>query len=251
MPQQRRKMSREDSFLTADIGGMFKHTVLVRHPLEEQYRNLGHQSEVAKLGMWLFLATEVMFFGTLFLSLGVYRYIYAEAFEHASEKLNWQIGGINTIVLLVSSLTMVLAVHHAKLGNRRLLTTFLLLTALFGAGFLTLKGVEYYLDYRDNLIPGWKFDPGEWTAKEGLSMGQVAHVKLFLIFYWVMTLTHAVHMLIGISCVLILAVLAKRGILSAAHYAPVDVVGLYWHFVDIVWIFLLPMLYLMGTHTFK
>ena len=244
-------MSREDSFLTAEIGGMFKHTVLVRHPLEEQYRDLDHQSEVAKLGMWLFLATEMMFFGTLFLSLGVYRYLYAEAFEHASEKLNWQIGSINTIVLLVSSLMMVLAVHHAKLGNRRLLIAFLLMTVLLGVGFLALKGYEYYLDYQENLIPGWRFDSADWTTKEGLSIGQVPHVKLFLIFYWVMTLTHAVHMVIGITCVLVLAILADRGILSATHCTPVDVVGLYWHFVDVVWIFLLPMLYLMGTHTLK
>jgi cytochrome c oxidase subunit 3 len=144
---------------------------------------------------------------------------------------------------------MVLAVHYAKLGNRRRLTAFLLLTAMFGVAFLMLKGLEYYLDYRDYLIPGWRFNADEWITREGLSAGQVPHVKLFLLMYWIMTITHAVHMIIGISIVLILAVLAHRGNFSAERYAPVDVVGLYWHFVDIVWIFLLPMLYLLGTHT--
>ena len=242
-------MSREASFLTMDLTDVFKHTVLVRHPLEEQYRDFEHQNEVARLGMWLFLATEIMFFGTLFLVLSVYRYLYAVPFEKASEKLNWQIGASNTVVLLVSSFTMVLAVHFAKTGNRRKLILCLLLTAAIGAVFLGLKGFEYYLDYRENLIPGWRFDAAEWTQKEGLAAGQVPHVKLFLLLYWIMTVTHAVHMTIGISVVLILAWLTSRGHFSQEHYAPIDVTGLYWHFVDIVWIFLLPMLYLLGTHT--
>ena len=158
-------MSREDSFLTADVGDMFKHTVLVRHPLEEQFRDLEQQNETARLGMWLFLATEVMFFGALFLTVGIYRYQYAEAFEKASERLNWQIGGINTLVLLVSSFTMVLAVYYAKLGDQRRLIRYLLLTAAIGAVFLVLKGLEYYIDYRENLIPGWRFEPSEWVGR--------------------------------------------------------------------------------------
>lgn len=240
-------MSRDASFLTVDLRDVFKHTALVKHPLEEQYRDFEHQNEVARLGMWLFLATELLFFGTLFVVLGVYRYQYAVPFEKASERLNWQIGGINTVVLLVSSLMMVLAVHYAKAGRRRLLIAFLLLTALLGAGFLVLKGYEYYLDYQEMLIPGWRFDPQQWVS-DGLTRGQVPHVMLFLWMYWIMTVTHAVHMTIGIIVVLLLAWLAGRGHFSSEHYAPIDVTGLYWHFVDTVWIFLLPMLYLMGTH---
>jgi cytochrome c oxidase subunit 3 len=241
-------MSREVSFLTVDMREVFKHTIFVRHPLEEQYRDFEQQNEVARLGMWLFLATEVMFFGALFLTLGVYRFLYAVPFEVASERLNWQIGGINTIVLLVSSFMMVLAVHYAKLGNRRRLIVFLLLTAMLGGCFLVLKAYEYYTDYQEYLIPGWRFDPGEWIGNSGLSPAQVPQVKLFLMMYWIMTVTHAVHMTIGISAVLLLALLAAQGHFSAKHYAPIDVTGLYWHFVDIVWIFLLPMLYLLGTH---
>ncbi len=126
----------------------------------------------------------------------------------------------------------------------------LALTAAIGVTFLVLKGVEYYIDYRENLIPGWKFDSQEWVDKEGLSADQVPHVKLFLLFYWIVTPIHALHLTIGIAAVLIMLLLARRGHFSPVYNSPVEVLGLYWHFVDIVWIFLLPMLYLLGTHHF-
>jgi cytochrome c oxidase subunit 3 len=242
-------MSPEPSLLTPEERDELEGTILVRHRLEEQYADLEQQHETASLGMWIFLATEVLFFGTLFLGLAAYRYQYPEAFEKASEKLNWMIGGVNTVVLLVSSLTMVLAVHYAKVGRRNPLVRSLLLTALLGMGFLCLKGLEYYTDYRDNLIPGWKFEESEWVADKGLSQDQVPHVKLFLLFYWIMTGIHALHVSIGITVVLVMLILAWRGHFSPVYYSPVDITGLYWHFVDCVWIFLLPMLYLLGTHT--
>jgi cytochrome c oxidase subunit 3 len=242
-------LNADSSVFTPEERHMLEHSVLVRHRLEEQFEDLEQQHEVSSLGMWVFLATEVMFFGALFVGLGAYRYLYAEAFEKASTKLNWIIGGLNTIVLLVSSLMMAQAVHSAKTGRQRRLFAFLLLTAALGMLFLGLKGVEYYSDYRDNLIPGWRFDPDEWVNKEGLSPGQVPHVKLFLLFYWIMTGMHALHVTIGIGVVLVMAWLSRRGHFSPAYYSPVDVTGLYWHFVDTVWIFLLPMLYLLGTHS--
>ena len=110
------------------------------------------------------------------------------------------------------------------------------------------KGLEYYIDYLENLIPGWRFDADEWVTRDGLRPDQVPHVKLFLFLYWVMTGLHALHVTIGIGVVLVMLVLAWRGHFSADYYAPVDVTALYWHFVDIVWIFLLPTLYLLGTH---
>ncbi len=240
-------MSPEDDFLTADPRALVKHTIFVRRPLEEQYRDLDQQTKAATLGMWLFLATEVMFFGALFLSFAVYRYLYAEAFAAGSAALNWQIGTANALVLLVSDLLAVLAVHYAQLGRRRPLVTCLLLTALWGMAFLLLKGVEYSIDFREHLVPGVNFDPADWV-KKGLAVGQVPHVELFLMMYWVMTLLHAVHLTIGIIVMLILAWLAYREHYSAAYYAPVDIAGLYWHFVDIIWIFLLPLLYLLGTN---
>ena len=238
-------MSPDRTILTAEERREMELTVLVRGRLEEQFRDLEQQHEAAALGMWVFLATEVMFFGTLFLGLGTYYYLYPEAFELGSAKLNWIIGGINTIVLLVSSLTMVLAVHFARLGQKRRVATFLGLTALLGIVFLCFKGLEYYLDYQDQLIPGWSFDDQEWIDA-GLRPEQVPHVKLFLIFYWVMTAFHGLHVTIGIVAVLVMLLLTRRGLFSADYYSPIDVTGLYWHFVDIVWIFLLPMLYLVG-----
>ncbi len=127
--------------------------------------------------------------------------------------------------------------------------TCLAITAALGVAFLAFKGFEYYIDYRDNLIPGWRFDPQEWINKHGLTADQVPHVELFLLFYWTMTLIHALHVIIGIAAVLIICALAGRRHFSASYYTPVEVLALYWHFVDIVWIFLLPMLYLLGSHT--
>jgi cytochrome c oxidase subunit 3 len=241
-------MSRESTILTPEEHDELELTALVRHRLEDQFHNLEQQHEAAALGMWVFLATEVLFFGTLFTGLAVYRTLYGDAFETASTRLNWIIGGINTVVLLVSSLTMVLAVHNAKLGQSGRVMLYLGLTAALGLCFLILKGFEYYDDYVQNLIPGWRFDDAEWI-KAGLKAEDVPHVKLFLLFYWIMTGFHGLHVVIGICVTLVMLALTWRGTFSVVYYAPVDVTALYWHFVDLVWIFLLPMLYLLGTHT--
>jgi cytochrome c oxidase subunit 3 len=242
-------MSPENAVFTPEEREILNQSFFVRHRLEDQYRDLEQQHETASLGMWVFLATEVLFFGTIFVGLASYRYLYQDAFEKASEKLNWIIGGTNTIVLLVSSGFIVLAVHYARSGDQRRLVLFLVLTALLGVCFLCLKALEYYTDYRDNLIPGWRFNDKEWTENEGLRPEDVPRVKLFLLFYWIMTGTHALHVTIGIGVVIVMIFLSARGHFSPAYYTPVDVTALYWHFVDIVWIFLLPMLYLLGTHT--
>lgn len=242
-------MSPEPSLLTPEEREVLEHTVLVRHPLEEQFRDLSQQHEVAALGMWVFLATEVMFFGTLFVGLGVYYLKYTEAFEAGSVKLNWLIGGLNTIVLLVSSLFMALAVHSARMGWRRPLRFYLALTALLGCSFLAFKGYEYYFDFRENLVPGLAFDQSDWVKPRGeLGLEEVPHVQLFLLFYWIMTGFHALHVTIGVVVLLVILLMAWRGYFTPQYYSPVEVVGLYWHFVDVVWIFLLPMLYLQGTH---
>jgi cytochrome c oxidase subunit 3 len=242
-------MKFDNAVLTPDERAELGRTILAIHPLEEQYADLEHQRETATLGMWIFLVTEVLLFGVLFLGVAIYRHQYPEAFERGSEKLNWMIGGINTIVLLVSSLFMVLAVHYAQIGNRSRLCWCLALTASLGVAFLCLKGLEYTIDYQEKLIPGWRFDDNEWVAKEGLKPGDVPHVKLFLMFYWIMTALHGVHVSLGIAAVGVMFILARRGYFSPTRYTLVDVTALYWHFVDVVWIFLLPMLYLFGTHS--
>ncbi len=241
-------MSPENSVFTPEEREVLDQSFFVRHRLEEQYRDLEQQHETASLGMWVFLATEVLFFGALFVGLASYRYLYGPTFEKASEKLNWIVGGVNTVVLLVSSGAVVLAVHYARLGDRRRVVAYLTATAALGVGFLCLKGFEYFTDYRDYLIPGWRFRDSDWLG-QGLGREEIPRVKLFLLFYWIMTGLHALHVTIGICVVSVMIVLAWKGHFSPAYYSPVDVTALYWHFVDIVWIFLLPMLYLQGTHT--
>jgi cytochrome c oxidase subunit 3 len=213
--------------------------------LWHHFDNLEHQHETTTLGMWVFLATEVMIFGALFTGYAAFRSWYPASFEAASSRLNLLIGGVNTVVLLSSSLTMALAVRAAQLGRHRALVILLVLTALLGTVFLALKAVEYYTDYLENLVPGLAFAPGEWRQPQV----NAAQVQLFLIFYYVLTGLHAVHLSAGIIIITVLALMAWRRAFTVEHYTPVEMWGLYWHFVDIVWIFLLPLLYLCATRS--
>lgn len=186
--------------------------------------------------MWIFLATEVLFFGGLFLGYTIYRFIYPDAFAEASRRLSDAFGGVNTGVLLFSSLIMALAVRAAQLHRRRQLVALLRVTALLGLCFLVIKGFEYHKDYVDALIPRLNF---EWNRP---GAGPAA------IFYWLyfcMTGLHAIHVTVGIALIFILSRMAGRGAF-AQNSNPVEIVGLYWHFVDIVWVFLFPLLYLAG-----
>jgi cytochrome c oxidase subunit 3 len=210
------------------------------HPaLAHHFDDLEQQNEAATLGMWVFLATEVLFFGGLFVTYLVYRNWYPEAFAASSHELDITLGTINTVVLITSSLTMALAVHAAQLGQRRLLMTFLVLTMVLGAAFLGIKGVEYYHKFAEHHVPG----PGFQFEKE-----HFRHAQLFFSLYFVMTGLHALHMVIGIGIMLVMLWWAWRGTITAEYYSPIEISGLYWHFVDIVWIFLFPLLYLIGRH---
>lgn len=200
--------------------------------MEQQY-------DASNLGMWVFLLTEIMFFGGLFVGYVVYRSAYPAAFAEGSHHLDIVLGSINTVVLIGSSLTMVFAVHAAQIGQRQLLTGFLLLTMLLGLVFLGIKAVEYAHKFETRLVPGSMF------FFEGSHANQV---ELFYSFYFAMTGMHALHMIIGIGLLAVFAWQAWRGRFSPAYYAPVEIIGLYWHFVDIVWIFLFPLLYLIGRH---
>jgi len=204
-----------------------------------QFDDAEQQRGAAELGMWIFLATEVMFFGGMFTAFTVYRWLYPEAFAHASRHLDVLLGGINTVVLIGSSLTMVLAVHGARQGRRAMLLSCLALTMLLGATFLGIKGVEWMHKWEDGLVPGLRFT---------LTGRDAGPEELFFFLYFAMTGVHAVHLIIGICVVGVILVLAWRGRYTPAYHNPVEVTGLYWHFVDIVWIFLLPLLYLIGRH---
>jgi cytochrome c oxidase subunit 3 len=208
-------------------------------PVAHQFDDSVQQRTAAELGMWVFLATEVMFFGGMILLYTAYHYVYPHSFAHASRHLDVVIGGVNTAVLLGSSLTMALAVHGARAGFRRLLLVGLALTIVLGAVFLTLKGVEWHHKWEDALVPGLRFH---------LEAEDAGAQEIFFLLYFTMTGVHALHLIIGLGVVGTMLWLAWRGRFSPAYYNPVEVSGLYWHFVDIVWIFLLPMLYLIGRH---
>jgi cytochrome c oxidase subunit III len=215
------------------------------HPAHQFY-TLEQQHEASTLGMWVFLATEIMVFGVLFTGYAAYRAEYALSFAAASRHLDIRIGATNTVVLLTSSLTMALAVYAARLGQKKWLVRCLILTALLGTLFMVFKAVEYYEDYRDHLVPRLGFDA---EAKDWAKPVNPKEVELFLMFYYIMTGLHALHLTIGIALMAIIAYLAWRGAYSPEYYSPVEVAGLYWHFVDLIWIFLLPLLYLIGTRS--
>jgi cytochrome c oxidase subunit 3 len=198
------------------------------------------QREAGSIGMWVFLVQEIMFFGGLFLAYSIFRAKFPEAFAAASNHLNWRLGGVNTVVLIVSSLTMALAVYYAQVGKRRPQVWFLTVTLLLGATFLVIKGFEYAEKFRDNLFPGPSF---HWTGN-----GDPNQVQIFFWIYFAMTGLHALHMIIGIGIISYLIFYARRGRFTPEYHAPVEISGLYWHFVDIIWIFLFPLLYLLGRH---
>ena len=214
---------------------MSEHSIALAH----QFDDLEQQKEAAILGMWVFLVTEVMFFGGMFTGYTIYRFKYHEAFMAGSDHLDLLLGATNTVVLALSSLTMAMAVRSAQLGKRRALMSYLSLTLLLGSAFLVIKGVEYSHKFHQHLFPGPHF------AFEG---HDPQHAQLFFSFYFAMTGFHALHMIVGIGLLAVILWMSYKGRFNAEYHNPVEVSGLYWHFVDIVWIFLFPLLYLVGHH---
>ena len=272
--------------------------------LQHQFSDMGQQEESVSIGMWLFLVQEIMFFGGLFTAYLVFRSKFPMAFAAGSNKLDAFLGGTNTLVLIVSSLTMALTVYFAQKGNRNLQIIFILLTMLFGATFLGIKAFEYHDKYVEGIVPvqGWnrreKLPAGErvqekpcWQHEKGeeeqyvnpkgdfvwtdCSLAKLAQdenflttseksgyfqngeidankfrdkVRIFFYLYFVMTGLHALHMIVGLVLMTWLLWTAFKGYYNADYFMPVEMSGLYWHFVDIVWIFLFPLLYLLGRH---
>jgi cytochrome c oxidase subunit 3 len=263
--------------------------------LKHHFDNLEQQHASERLGMWMFLATEVLFFGGLFGAYTVYRFYHPAEFEYASSKLNRTIASINTLFLITSSLTITLGIRAAKLGQRAALVRYLLATAALGAAFMVMKGFEYAEDFHEKYVPGSLFR-GEYGAasaefadeaarrerenlppltpeqvsgyhfkghyqhwSEDLAKNNAAHpkgdparidpgiVQLFLCFYYIMTGIHGLHIIIGIGCILWLVWEAWRGAIPPENYSTVEVVSLYWHLVDAIWLFLMPLLYLAGA----
>ncbi|MEQ1604264.1 MAG: cytochrome c oxidase subunit 3 family protein [Pyrinomonadaceae bacterium] len=277
--------------------------------LQHQFEDMAQQEESVTIGMWMFLVQEIMFFGGMFTAYLVFRSRYPMAFAAGSNHLDAFWGGLNTIVLIVSSLTMALTVYYAQRGNRNMQVIMIVLTMMFGATFLGVKAIEYTDKFNHGFVPVtglnrkakaehtgehaaapekpcWEVEHGtttehayvnpqsefQWTdcslvklAQDGkfltesekigyFSNGEIDankfrdRVRIFFWIYFVMTGLHALHMIIGLGLMSWLLWKAWSGTYSREYYMPVEMSGLYWHFVDIVWIFLFPLLYLLGRH---
>jgi cytochrome c oxidase subunit III len=235
-----------------------------------QFKTLDQQKDSATLGMWIFLVTEVMFFGGIMLAYTLNRHIYFHAFAMGSNTLSLALGGFNTVVLLASSFTMAMAVWSAQTSRKKLISLFLALTILLGFVFFGVKYVEYAQKFRHRLVPGRNFDiffcvnnpakcpdvSAEELAREREELERAskadpnlnAHAQLYYSAYFGMTGLHALHMVIGAGLLFWLLKNSFAGIYYSRWNTPVDMVGLYWHFVDIVWIYLFPLLYLIDRH---
>lgn len=206
--------------------------------LREQFEQMPQQKEAATLGMWAFLATEVLFFGAMFNSYITYRRAYPAAFAEASHHTSVLFGTVNTAILLTSSFTMALAVHAARENKVKWIFRFLMITIFFALGFLAVKGLEYHKDLDDQLWPGPHF-----------RADLPPQAQIFWVLYWIMTGVHALHVTVGVGLLSTIAWMTWRRKFSDAYHTPVEMVGLYWHFVDIIWIFLYPLLYLIQRYS--
>jgi cytochrome c oxidase subunit 3 len=214
-----------------------------------QFDTAEQQKDVSQFGMWVFLITEIMFFGGLFGAYLIYRNLYNPAFVAASTSIRISLGAFNTVVLICSSLTMAMAVHSAALGKRIALVVWLVATLGLGTLFLGVKGVEYHEKYVEHHIPGPYFDFNYDRAEKGekpVPADVATQTSIFFALYFAMTGMHALHMIIGAGILLFLIWKAYQGGYPPNHYTMIENFGLYWHFVDIIWIFLFPLLYLVS-----
>src|ERR1044072_5043041 len=226
--------------------------------LQHYFENMEQQREAGTLGMWVFLVTEIMFFGGMFLSYTLYRSLYPMAFALASNHLDITLGTVNTAVLILSSFTMAMAVYFTQVGKHRPQVLCLIVTLVLGLTFLGIKAKDYSDKYHDHLIPGRLIpgnpynpavaehgdkDPHKLHLLEGVTVKQV---EMFYWIYFAMTGMHALHMIIGAGLLTLLLIFSLKGRFDPEYHSPVEVIGLYWPFVDIIWIFLFPLLYLLG-----
>lgn len=236
-----------------EAAGHHHHDPLLHHHFDD----MEQQRECTSLGMWLFLATEAMMFGGLFFTYSLYRAMFPGAWHVGSGHLNIVLGTANTFVLLFSSLTMAMAVHSAAERHQKPLVRWLIATFILGAAFIGIKAIEWGIDYREGLIPSlnWTYYANEENAH---SLAELAkwhtnpdQVMMYFVVYFCMTGLHAIHMIVGLGVVGTFTWLANKGRFTNGNDQPVEIMGLYWHFVDIIWIFLFPLLYLIaGFHPF-
>ena len=209
--------------------------------LKHYFVSSEQQFDAAKMGMWLFLVTEILLFSGMFVAYAVYRAWHPEVFAHASELLDWRLGGLNTLVLLASSFTVALSIHFVQKGQNRKVVVLLLMTLLCATIFMVIKYFEYTGKFAHGIFPGAGFAPhGDHYAEY-----DIPFAPQFFSIYFIMTGIHGVHVLVGMGLFVWLVTRVVRGHFSPAWYTPVELTGLYWHLVDIIWIFLFPLLYLI------
>jgi len=237
-----------------------------RPELRHHFADEQQQRNAASLGMWWFLGTEIMFFGGMFCAYLIYRRWYFPEFAIASRSLSLPIGTFNTTVLICSSLTVAMAVRAAQLGNRKLQVRMLLLTLLFGLSFIGIKGIEWTEKYKEHHLPTFHYNvvggEGDLVHKNAKFLGLdklqndplklhereaeiQRHTQIFYSLYFALTGMHAIHMIIGVGIFVVITWMAHKGRFTPEYHTPLEIAGLYWHFVDIVWIYLFPLLYLI------
>jgi len=232
--------------------------------LAHHFEDRAQQDETHSLGLWVFLATEIMFFGGLFLAFTVYHVLYNDAFGLASSRLSVGYGIVNTAVLLISSFTMAMGVHSAQVGKKNLLTMYLTMTVALAGVFMVIKSIEWTEKYHHHNIPGPSFsfkldDPHAIETGHALSPEQKEaillrdphverHAQMFFVMYFCITGLHGIHVLIGMGLIVWMIIRARRNEFSAAWNTPIELTGLYWHLVDVIWIYLFPLIYLIHRH---
>jgi cytochrome c oxidase subunit 3 len=233
----------------SDRAGTGESPLLLEHEarpeLRHHFADVVQQRNSASLGMWWFLGTEIMFFGGMFCAYLIYRRVYFPEFAAGSISLNLVAGTLNTAVLICSSLTVALAVRASQLGKRKQLVNLLLATMFFGICFLVIKGFEWRKEYTEHHIPTFYFDTQDMVRENPNLHIDPQHAKIFFSLYFALTGVHALHMIVGLGIFSVITFMAWRGRFSPEYHTPVEIAGLYWHFVDIVWIYLFPLLYLI------
>jgi len=219
-------------------------------PLQHHFADMEQQRDVASLGMWLFLGTEIMFFGGMFAAYLIYRRLYYNEFAIGSRSISIWWGTINTIVLICSSLTVALGVRAAQMGKRKLLVTLMLITMVFGVAFLGIKGYEWYQKFEEHHVPGSSFNIDKLIQEYPDAHLNPGHAQIYFSLYFAMTGLHALHMIVGLGIFSFLTYFAWKGRYTPEYHTPIEIGGLYWHFVDIVWIYLFPLLYLIDRKPF-
>jgi cytochrome c oxidase subunit 3 len=245
------KLSDSSTTATVDAGAHAHDPALLHH-----FDTMAQQQDASGFGMWVFLLTEIMFFGGLFGAYLIYRNMYYPAFVAGSNSVGWSglwLGAINTAVLICSSLTMAMAVWSAQTGRRKMLMFFLVATLGLGTIFLGIKAVEYTHKFQEHHVPGASFSTEAFTHPTENEVPQLNEdmaekTQIYFSLYFAMTGMHALHMIIGAVILVFMLFRVYQGAYPPTHYTFVENFGLYWHFVDIVWIFLFPLLYLISRH---